>query len=124
MLRIIHLTPLISLMLVAGCSDSTGPDNNSPPPATASVTATTAQKFTPASARVAVGGTVTWVFQSLGHNVTFDDVNGAPDDIPGTNANTSIARTFPTAGTYAYHCTIHPNMTGSVQVSAATSSMY
>jgi plastocyanin len=84
------------------------------------VTATTGQQFTPATVRVATGGTVTWVFQSLGHNVTFDDATGAPEDIPGANSNTSIARTFSTNGTFAYHCTIHPGMSGTVQVSSGS----
>jgi plastocyanin len=102
---------------LAACSDSNSPNN--PPPATATVTATTSQTFSPRTAQVATGGTVTWVFQSLGHNVTFDAATGVPADIPGVNANTSIARTFATAGTYQYHCTIHPGMTGTVEVSAA-----
>ena len=54
---------------------------------------------------------------SLGHNATFDGrVAATPADIPGVNTNVSIARVFNTAGTYNYHCTIHPNMTGSVLV--------
>lgn len=101
-------------MVVASCSNSTGP--NDPAPPTAAVTATTSQKFTPPTARVATGGTVTWTFQSLGHNVTFDAVAGAPADIAGVNSNTSIARSFATVGTFHYHCTIHPGMTGTVQV--------
>jgi plastocyanin len=115
--RLTFLVPAAALACLASCSDSNGPDNNVPPPATASVTATTTQQFTPATVRVATGGTVTWVFQSLGHNVTFDATTGAPEDIPGVKANTSIARTFSTNGTFRYHCTIHPNMTGTVEVS-------
>lgn len=82
---------------------------------TASVTATTSQTFDPATVTITHGGTVTWVFQSLTHNVTFDNVTGAPQDI-GDTANQSIARTFPTAGTFTYHCTIHPGMNGTVVV--------
>jgi plastocyanin len=117
--RLAFLAAAASLACLASCSDSNGPDNSSPPPAAASVTATTGQQFTPATVRVATGGVVTWVFQSLGHNVTFTAATGAPEDIPGVNSNTSIARTFTTSGTFAYHCTIHPGMSGTVQVSNA-----
>lgn len=120
MSRLALAVAALSIACLASCSDSNEPENNAPPPATASVTATTGQKFTPATVRVATGGTVTWVFQSLGHNVTFDATSGAPEDIPGVNSNASIARTFTTNGTFPYHCTIHPGMTGTVQVSSAT----
>lgn len=112
------LAVIASLASIVGCSDSTSPTEG-PPPGAASVTATTGQQFTPATVRVATGGVVTWVFQSLGHNVTFDGTAGAPEDIGGVNSNTSIARTFNTNGTFAYHCTIHPGMTGTVQVSSS-----
>lgn len=82
---------------------------------TASVTATTSQTFDPATVTITHGGTVTWVFQSLTHNVTFDNVTGAPQNI-GDTANQSVDRMFPTAGTFTYHCTIHPGMNGTVVV--------
>ena len=119
--RLALITAVASFACLASCSDSSAPENNTPPPSSASVTATTGQQFSPATVHVATGGRVTWVFQSLGHNVTFDAVSGAPDDIPGANTNTSIARTFSTNGTFSYHCTIHPGMTGTVQVSSASS---
>lgn len=105
-------------LALAACSDSNSPEN--PPPASATVTATAGQAFSPRTVRVATGGTITWTFESLGHNVTFDAVAGAPADIPGSNSNTSIARTFAANGTFPYHCTIHPGMTGTVEVTAST----
>ena len=75
--------------------------------------------FSPASISIPVGGTVTWVFGSVGHTVTFDPATGAPSDIGNVNspnANTSISRGFGLAGVYTYHCSIHPSMTGNVVV--------
>ncbi len=90
-------------------------------PLTASVTATTGQQFVPPTTTIKVGGTVTWVFQSLGHTVTFNTPTppGTPANLGTVDApymNTSISRQFNTAGTFAYHCSIHPGMTGSVIV--------
>lgn len=106
---------LLAAGLVTGCSDD-DPNEPNPPPASADVTATNGLTFQPGTARVATGGEVTWEFEATGHNVTFDAVAGAPADIGGSNANTSISRSFATAGTFPYECTIHPGMSGSVQV--------
>ena len=83
------------------------------PPATVSVAATSGNQFNPANAVVARNGTVTWTF-AIQHNVTFDTPN-SPANIGNTDTG-SVSRTFPTAGTFAYHCTIHGGMSGSVQV--------
>jgi uncharacterized protein YjdB len=71
--------------------------------------------FDPSTLDLARGGTVTWVFASLTHNVTFADVNGAPQDI-GNQTSTSVSRTFSTAGTFNYVCTLHSGMNGRVVV--------
>ena len=84
-----------------------------PLPGTASVTAALANQFVPATVEIAQGGTVTWVFEAQ-HNVNFDAA-GAPADIGNTSSG-SVARTFPTAGTFAYHCSLHPGMNGTVNV--------
>lgn len=83
-------------------------------PAQATVTATTGQVFQPTPQRLARGGTITFLFQSLAHTVVFT-TSGAPADI-GTSANVSVDRTFNTAGTYEYHCSIHAGMEGQVIV--------
>jgi len=73
--------------------------------------------FDPTTITVQVGDTVTWTNQdSTAHTAT---AAGAFDT--GNIANgASKSITFATAGTFAYHCTIHPTMTGTVVVQAGT----
>jgi plastocyanin len=82
-------------------------------PATAAVSAP-AFAFVPQLVDVSAGGVVTWTIGEIHHTVTFTTA-GAPASIPET-MNASVPRTFPGPGTFAYHCTIHPEMTGTVRV--------
>ena len=82
-------------------------------PTTASVAATASSTFTPHDVVVARNGSVGWSFAIL-HNVTFD-TPGSPANI-GDTATGTVSRTFNTAGTFAYHCTIHAGMQGTVIV--------
>jgi plastocyanin len=68
--------------------------------------------FNPAQVDVAVGGTVTFMNNdSVQHNVAGDTWSSGPLD-PGK----SFSQTFPTAGSFPIRCTIHPSMTGTVNV--------
>lgn len=70
--------------------------------------------FTPAHARVGLGGKVTWTFpEMMNHTTTSDDGfwNSGP-----RSGGATFARTFATAGTYRYHCSIHSFMHGRVLV--------
>jgi len=69
--------------------------------------------FTPASIQVSPGTTVTWTWAPnvAAHNVTFSDGNNSGDKSSGT-----FSRTFSTAGTFNYSCTLHGGMTGAVKV--------
>jgi plastocyanin len=98
---------------VTACGGGT---NSGPPPVADQINATASLSFDPPTLATNVGHTVTFAFGSVAHDVFFDTASGAPADIPGVNANTSITRTFNTAGTFAYNCHIHPNMHGTVVV--------
>ena len=83
-------------------------------PAVATVKESDDQKFTPNSVSVKVGDTVQWTNGgSVGHNVTFDA--GPKTDIMSGGDNAFFK--FSAAGSYVYHCTIHPGMDGTVTVS-------
>jgi plastocyanin len=72
--------------------------------------------FSPSQVTVARGGAVTWTNNSgFEHSVSFSTASGAPSDIPPFNAG-SISRTFQTAGTFSYRCSLHTGMTGTVVV--------
>jgi plastocyanin len=70
--------------------------------------------FQPASIEVPAGSTITWTNSgAASHTVTAD--NGAFNS-GQLGPGASFSQTFTTPGTYAYHCDIHPRMTGTVLV--------
>ena len=75
--------------------------------------------FSPASLMIKVGTTVTWKnTTAVSHTVTSDD--GKSFDSGTTNPITpqsgTFSFTFTTAGTFAYHCEIHPFMKATIIV--------
>jgi plastocyanin len=102
-----------------GSSDSPSTPTPNPTPGTsvsiisgASTMTTTAYAPNPVS--VAVGGTVTWVNNdNTAHTST---ANGGAFDSGTIAPGGNFSRTFPTAGSFPYHCTIHPGMVGTVNV--------
>ena len=70
--------------------------------------------FEAASVTVKPGATVTWTNTgSAPHTATADD---GSFDSKSLSGGTTFSQTFTTAGTFAYHCTIHPRMKGTVVV--------
>jgi plastocyanin len=70
--------------------------------------------FMPDQLNVAVGETVTWTnTDSVAHTST-SDAAGWDSGIVAPGGH--FSSTFQTAGTFSYHCAIHPGMVGTVVV--------
>jgi len=73
--------------------------------------------YNPASFHVAVGGTVTWLnTDSTTHTVTSDPGDSVAFDSGSLSPGGVFRFTFTQPGTYPYHCTPHPQMTGTIVV--------
>lgn len=68
--------------------------------------------FTPATVKVTQGKSVAWTFHAV-HTTTSDQGFW---DSGNQNPGMVYTHTFTDAGTYRYHCSIHPDMLGAVQV--------
>jgi len=121
-LRLLRRLPTVAVALLAvgvfgACSASL---TSSAPAVPVKVTivsnAATIGAFTPPTATVSAGQTVEWIFQDANpHTVTADD--GSFTSIKTGLANgKTYSHMFGQAGTYRYHCFIHPQMLGTVVV--------
>jgi plastocyanin len=70
--------------------------------------------FNPATITISANTTITWTNKdAIAHTVTSDT---KLFDSGSIGANGTYSHTFTTAGTFSYHCTVHPTMTASVVV--------
>lgn len=124
-MRMLYRSALLVVVIgmLASCSNSASPTSPSTPPSNANSAAVNvpntggygvgASSFVPGVVTIPVGGNVNWSnSDSIEHHPTADD--GAwNEDLP---AGGSAAHSFSTPGTYSYHCSIHPSMTGTITV--------
>ena len=68
--------------------------------------------YTPASLTVAAGATVTWVWRdgAIAHDVKGDGFHSK------VISEGTFSHRFTQPGTYKYRCTLHPNMTATIEV--------
>jgi plastocyanin len=70
--------------------------------------------FDPPEVTAAVGETIGWTnADSAPHTATTDD-GGCDTGNIAQNATAGLV--FDAAGTFPYHCTVHPNMTGTITI--------
>lgn len=130
-MRLARMFFLAALAVTAGAcgsssssttSPSTTPSTPSPTPSGPSVTASiprgadtlTTTAFGANPLTVSSGTTVVWTNNdSIAHTSTSNNGQWNSGTI---NPGQSFRFTFSTPGTYAYRCTIHPNMVGTVTV--------
>jgi plastocyanin len=80
------------------------------------VNATPQNVFSPSSVTIDVNEKVTWNNQGGIHNVVFDDGSYSEPGQP-SGSSWSVSRSFPTPGTFRYHCGFHGDaMAGRVTV--------
>jgi plastocyanin len=108
------LVLFISATTITSCGKGSGyttPMSNTPAANSVSIVN---MSFSPASLTVTAGTTVTWTNNdNMTHTVTADDNSFDSGNI---TIGTKFSKVFSTAGTYTYHCTIHPTMKGSIIV--------
>ena len=108
------LTILLAAIVFTSCHKS-----NSSNAVTAASVSIKNMAFNPGSVSVTTGATVTWTNSDTTiHTVTADDGSFNSGNIA---VGATYSRAFSSAGTFSYHCTIHPEMTGKVVVTVATS---
>lgn len=123
-LRLAVVSAFLMFAIACGGSDSSSSTSPSPTPTPGGPSSSVAipvgaaslgnRAYTPDDLNVAVGTTVTWMnTDSISHTST-SDANGWNSGIVAPGGQFSFA--FQTAGTFPYHCTIHPGMVGTVVV--------
>lgn len=130
----------VALCIVAGCGGYTAPtgsSGNNPPPAatsgdidiTVGASTKTTTAFSPNPKNVALSGassvSVRWINGDITggdytmgtavvHHIVSD--NSAFQPSPNLGGNATYTINLMAAGDYPYHCSIHPNMVGSIHV--------
>lgn len=109
-----------------GCSEAATAPLQSLPPHNP-IQATASLQFTPREISIALGDSVTFVFASVEHSIEFQNGEelrayyggpssaGAPANV-ALSTNTSVVRSFRTAGSFKFRCTKHAGMLGEVTV--------
>ena len=71
--------------------------------------------FSPSDVDILSGGTVNFSWSGVTHNVTWQATPASVPNITDRSTGT-VPVTLNQAGTYSYHCTLHPGMDGTITV--------
>jgi plastocyanin len=109
---------LLAMLLVGGCAPGGGSSGAATAPAASTTTAGAASRNVDFGAPLTVApGAVVMVtnMDNAAHTVTADQGSAFDVDVRG-GGGTATFTAPPAPGTYAYHCTYHPNMHGTLTV--------
>lgn len=110
-----HVAPLAALVIAAVGIVPAAVAGGAPQAHAARTTTVTLRNisFIRSTVHIRKGDTVRWVWKdpTVPHNVTFAHKHSS------TRQKGTYSMRFSTAGTFKYHCTIHPGMNGKVVVS-------
>jgi plastocyanin len=128
MTRILTLTSLVAVLaLGSGCGQSTTPTTPTPPSTSTSPQGPGidftiningnlgSSSYSPSPLTMRVGQVVNWHnLDSIEHTATLDGVFDTGAIAPFSAHDNAV--TMSRAGTFTYHCTIHPGMVGTIIV--------
>ncbi|MGW3168588.1 cupredoxin domain-containing protein [Streptomyces sp. NPDC001153] len=92
--------------------------NTAAAPVSANAVAIKNFAFSPATLKVKAGTTVTWTNEDTDAHTVTSAGSGGPLHSPALATHGTYSYTFTKPGSYAYVCTIHPFMTGTVEVTS------
>jgi plastocyanin len=108
------LVSIITAIVITSCSKGSSYNSTPTTPPTTNSVSIVNMSFSPAALNVTVGTTVTWTNNdNMTHTVTSDTT---AFDSGNLTVGSKFTKVFSVAGTYEYHCTIHPTMKGSIVV--------
>jgi plastocyanin len=118
-LRAFLIYSTISVLAACGNGSATSPSASGPTGTAIGATVSIAEyAFAPSSITVKVGTTVEWTNNGqLTHNLAADDGSWTSGNLGGSSSGgayggstsgDSFGRVFSQAGTYTYHCSLHP----------------
>jgi plastocyanin len=123
--RVVMVASLIAL--AAACGGYSSSEPSPVPPATPTPSGPSSavtipsnaetlgnRAYAPDSLSVDVGATVTWTNNDFVDHTTTSDGTGWNSGVVAPGGKFSV--TFQSAGTFPYHCTLHPSMVGTVVV--------
>ena len=116
------LAVALAVSVMAGCGGSVSSSSSVTGPTTSATTVSivrgaenlTTTAYSPNPVVVPAGTTITWTNNDTTEHTSTADASGWSSGIISPGGSFSV--TLQTAGTFTYHCTIHPNMVGTVTV--------
>jgi len=105
----------IAMLFVTSCESSQGHDLSKSNPATENTITIQAMQFQPSTITVVPGSEITWInMDTTAHTIVSD--NGTSFNSGSISPKGSYNYIANQNGSITYHCSIHPQMKGTIQV--------